>query len=59
MMANHAACHCLQTIFAHAVRHFSFHAVKLDDIVGQLRIIAGLPRNLVVDDATFRCWPRL
>ena len=32
-------------------QHFSFHAVKLDDIVGQLRTIAGAEK-LAVDDAT-------
>jgi DNA polymerase-3 subunit gamma/tau len=32
-------------------QHFSFHAVKLDDIVGQLRFIATKER-LEVDDAT-------
>jgi DNA polymerase-3 subunit gamma/tau len=32
-------------------QHFSFHAVKLDDIVGQLRSIAT-QENLTVDDAT-------
>jgi DNA polymerase-3 subunit gamma/tau len=32
-------------------QHFSFHAVKLDDIVGQLRSIAT-KENLTVDDAT-------
>ncbi|QMV17623.1 DNA polymerase III subunit gamma/tau [Granulicella sp. 5B5] len=32
-------------------QHFSFHAVKLDDIVGQLRSIATA-ENIVADDAT-------
>jgi DNA polymerase-3 subunit gamma/tau len=32
-------------------QHFSFHAVKLDDIVGQLRSIAT-KENLTADDAT-------
>jgi DNA polymerase-3 subunit gamma/tau len=32
-------------------QHFSFHAVKLDDIVGQLRFIATR-EQIVVDDAT-------
>jgi DNA polymerase-3 subunit gamma/tau len=32
-------------------QHFSFHAVKLDDIVGQLRSIATAEK-IVVDDAT-------
>jgi DNA polymerase-3 subunit gamma/tau len=32
-------------------QHFSFHAVKLDDIVGQLRSIA-IKEELTVDDAT-------
>jgi len=32
-------------------QHFSFHAVKLDDIVGQLRFIAD-KEQIVVDDAT-------
>ena len=32
-------------------QHFSFHAVKLDDIVGQLQLIAKA-ENIVADDAT-------
>jgi DNA polymerase-3 subunit gamma/tau len=32
-------------------QHFSFHAVKLDDIVGQLRTIATA-ENIIADDAT-------
>ena len=32
-------------------QHFSFHAVKLDDIVGQLRFISG-KEAIAVDDAT-------
>ena len=32
-------------------QHFSFHAVKLDDIVGQLRLIATA-ENIAADDAT-------
>jgi DNA polymerase-3 subunit gamma/tau len=32
-------------------QHFSFHAVKLDDIVGQLRTIATA-ENILADDAT-------
>jgi DNA polymerase-3 subunit gamma/tau len=32
-------------------QHFSFHAVKLDDIVGQLRFIAN-KESITVDDAT-------
>ncbi|MGC9197494.1 MAG: DNA polymerase III subunit gamma/tau [Acidobacteriaceae bacterium] len=32
-------------------QHFSFHAVRLDDIIGQLRSIA-IQENIAVDDAT-------
>jgi len=38
-------------------QHFSFHAVKFDDILAQLTMIAGRSRSRR-KKARWRCWPR-